>query len=571
MKTLDATRAAPRMQPGDGTRLDCIQVSSSTLQVTASAPNGRPGVRLEVDLGDAVAYWQPGGRGARALPPDWSERSTTSLVESAPLGVLHDAAGRALIGWAAGEPVAELSIRYGVSEENKSFIIEVRPELTLDRELILIIDLTGDRLTTVASRLAAWLAEKCPEPARHPSPAARQPVYSTWYTFAQDIDHEHVVEEAKRAVTLGLRSVFIDDGWQRFGHGRGYQGCGDWLPDTDKFPDLAATISTIRGVGASTALWIAPLLLGAQSDAFDDLKAFAPTYEHLLKCWVLDPRREQVRRRVADTCLRLVTDYGVDLLKIDFLDQAMLYRDLPSEGDVDDVGLAMELMLTLIRERLDDAGHAGVGFEFRQPYVSPALARFGDILRANDCPGDATTNRAATIDARLISTGSVVHSDPLMWGVEGGVEAVAQQFYAAWFAVPQVSMELDRLPPEQSSAVDRLLSLWHAHSPVTLDGQFDASGSERGYDLAQAVRTDLDQAVIARYAPLVIDLGPTPARETTILNATPDTRLVLRSTRPILSGLVRTAAAELAGAIAPCSEGLIELAVPAFGSVTILT
>ena len=221
------------------------------------------------------------------------------------------------------------------------------------------------------------------------------------------------------------------------GHGRGYAGCGDWLPDEAKFDDLTSTIATIRSRGASVALWVAPLLLGARSAAFAALRQFAPYRHEDLKCHVLDPRRREVRQHVADTCLRLVTDYGLDMLKIDFLDQAMVYRDQPDEGDIPSIGHAMISMLSQLREQLDAAGHGHVAFEFRQPYVSPAIARYGQILRAHDCPGDSLTNRATIVDARLVSAGQIVHSDPMMWGQHALPHDIARQFYAGWFSVPR--------------------------------------------------------------------------------------------------------------------------------------
>ena len=71
----------------------------------------------------------------------------------------------------------------------------------------------------------------------------------------------------------------------------------------------------------------------------------------------------------------------------------MVYRGTPSGGDIDDVGEAMRALLALIRDRLDEAGHGDAAVEFRQPYVSPAIGAYGQILRASDCPADAVVNR----------------------------------------------------------------------------------------------------------------------------------------------------------------------------------
>ncbi len=207
--------------------------------------------------------------------------------------------------------------------------------------------------------------------------------------------------------------------------------------------------------------------------------------------------------------------------------------------------------------------------EFRQPYVSPAIGAYGQILRAGDCPADAVVNRRSTVDARLLAVGQVVHGDMLMWGPTGGAEAVAQQLYACWFAVPQISMLLAGLAAEQSAAVAGLLALWQEHAPVVLDGTLTVQGSERAYDLVRAERSDLARTVVARYAPVVVDLA-TPG-EVTILNATPDGAVVVRlaAGRSVLNGEVRSASAATVGPVARLGGGLHELDVPAYGSVTL--
>ena len=141
--------------------------------------------------------------------------------------------------------------------------------------------------------------------------------------------------------------MFVDDGWQRLAVGRGYAGCGDWVPDTAKFPDLAAFSADVHDQGAGVVLWIAPLLLGRDAEVFATLGRFAPHAAERLHCHILDPRHREVREHLAATCTRLVVDYDLDGLKIDFLDTAMVYRGTPSSGDIDDVGEAMQALLAL--------------------------------------------------------------------------------------------------------------------------------------------------------------------------------------------------------------------------------
>lgn len=552
-------------RPDAGTSA-AVTTGPGLVEVALSADDGRPGLRLEIDLGRAVGYWHPGASGSRPLPPDWAGRTVTSLVASTPLGALHDAAGRVLLGWAADEDVAELALTLGVSEEHKTFVVEVRPVRPRSAPLRVVLDTSGDTLAPVVQRLTGWLSARHAEPPLVPPPAARVPVYSTWYTFTQDVDADLVAAEGALAAQLGCGSVFVDDGWQRLAHGRGYQGCGDWRPDPAKFPDLTATVDRLHGQGLAVALWVAPLLLGDQSDVFARLAPFAPVrVEEGLRCHVLDPRHAEVRAFVVETCLRLVTEHGVDLLKIDFLDQAMVYRDASGA----DVGQAMAELLGDLRRALVDAGRSEVAFEFRQPYVSPALARHAQILRAGDCPADALVNRRSSVDARLVAAGRVVHADPMMWGTAGGAAAVAQQLYAGWFAVPQISMRLAALDEVQSAALAGLLGLWREHAEVTQAEELAVTGAEHGYATVSATRADLDRSVVVRHAPVVVDLDALPTRQVEVVNATAEPRLTVRTRRPVAEGTARTASGTGAGPVAVTGAGLLDLPVEPWGSVSL--
>ncbi|SDE09905.1 alpha-galactosidase [Auraticoccus monumenti] len=552
-----------------GTVLRTRQVGADVVELTARAADDRPGLRVEVDLGAAVGYWHPGADSAQLLQPDWAGSSATGLVSSAPVGALYDASGSVLLAWAASEAVAELCVTTGVSEERKTFVVDVRTVRPSSAPLQVVLDTSGGPLAATLSRLATWVSDRLPGSPLPVPPVAEQPVYSTWYTFTQDVDAELVTGEARLAAELGCGSVFVDDGWQRLAHGRGYQGCGDWVPDPAKFPDLAATVRDLRATGLGVALWVAPLLLGEESDAFATMAPFAPHREDRLSCHVLDPRRPETRAFVVDTCLRLVTEHGADLLKIDFLEQAMAYRDAPPAGDVAYVGEAMARLLGELREGLTRAGRPGVAFEFRQPYVSPAIARYGEILRAHDCPADSVTNRAASVNARLLAVGQVIHADPMMWGPAGGAAAVAQQLYAGWFAVPQISMRLATLDQEQRTALRGLLRLWREHSEVTLHGELQVLGPERGYDVVTATRADLDRSVTVRSAPVVVDLDTQPVTGVSVVNATPEPVLLARTSRQVLGGVVRSSSGAETGGLSPTGPGLLELAVPAWGSVTL--
>jgi alpha-galactosidase len=488
-------------------------------------------LELELPLGAGVGLWTPDARGHRTLPPDWANRTTTSLVQSAPVVVLHDAAGVALWGLACSEVVGEIRISGGVSEEHKSvrLALHAAPE-DHDRVLRVAITDAPTPLADAVGELSTWLGEVNQITALPLPRAATEPVFSTWYTYTQDVNHDNVFAEGRMAAELGCRSLFVDDGWQVGGHGRGYGRCGEWIPDTDKFPDLRATVEELRRLEVDTVLWVAPLLLGMDSPVVEQLGRFALRGDERNRMWILDPRQAPVREFVAATCARIATDYGVAGLKIDFLNNAMVYAgdvvENPGEGFIADVGEAMRVMLGQVRSRLADGGLAEPIIEFRQPYVSPAITAYGNCIRVGDCPADAVVNRQGSLDLRLFVRDVAVHADPLMWARDGGASAVAQQFQSTFFSVPQVSMPLATLDDEQRAALAHQLRLWRDWREVSLFGRLSVQGSELGYTQARAVRDR--RAVVAVWRPELVDLTDLDVDEVLVLNGSAVDGVLLR-------------------------------------------
>lgn len=286
-------------------------------------------VRLDVPLGDAAGFWHPNAGWERTLPADWSPWRPVSLVDSAPVGCLYDTAGRTMLAFAADRTVRQTAVRFGVSEEHKRFGVWLRFPLAAGETFRLRLAAPGATLAAALRDLREWFAT-LPGGTPLPTPDfGRTPVYSTWYAFAQDVTAAGVEREALLAAELGCGQLFLDDGWQLHGDGRGYAGCGDWTADPVKFPDLRAHVETVRAAGLRYTAWIAPLLLGERAEAHRTWARFAPHYVHRLDCRILDPRHAEVREHVVRVCRDAVADYGLDGLKIDFLDEAVAYGAAP--------------------------------------------------------------------------------------------------------------------------------------------------------------------------------------------------------------------------------------------------
>ena len=507
---------------GGGCLVESVERRGLVDIVTVSIAVGGQ-IVLEAPLGNASAYWHPGFDPGECLPADWKGRVGFSAVRSAPIGVLCDANGRSSFAFAFDCLTQEGELEFGASEEAKTFVVRlgIAEGLAAARTIVRLAVVAPDIAYEEAVReLSVILHDGIA--GRQPAGIALEPVYSTWYAYSQQISHEIIMGNAEAARGIGCKSVFIDDGWQQFGDGRWYAGCGDWVPDPEKFPNFGGTVAELGDAGLKSVVWIAPFLLGELSAAYPALAPFASHYSEGLRTWVLDPRHREVREHLVAVCTRLVTDYALDGLKIDFLNNVMSYAGTPSTGDIADVGDAMTLVLREISEAID-AVRPGALIEFRQPYISPAVAPFADVIRANDCPADADQNRRSIINLRLLAIDQTVHSDPVMWDPTAPVETVSRQLLNTFFSVPQLSMPLDVLPDAHRVRATELLTHWRSLREVLLNGALSVGLPNESYPV---VSSRLGSTlVVAAYQPRQLELELEGISELVILNSTASTVL----------------------------------------------
>lgn len=492
------------------------------LQCTVAASDEPVQVLVEVPLGDAAAFWRPSAGYDLRLPPDWGGRADVSGILRAPLGVLHDQDGLASAGFAVEPANSAVALRYGVSEESAAFVVQFGFE-PADHERRVLIDLTGGELFDTVARLRQEVQTIAPH---RVAALADEPVYSTWYSFHDALDAESILQEARLAKELGFGCLFLDYGWQRLGDSRYFDGCGDWVADEAKFPDLAATVREIQALGLGVVLWVAPLLLGDRSDAFATLGEGATQRNPNLRAHILDPRRPEVREHVIRAFTRLVEELGVDGLKIDFIDAASVYAapgDVAAHGEI---AAAATRMLDDLRQATDAAGYRDLIFEYREPYVGLGLAASGDVIRAEDCPGDFIANRRATIDLRVFDTGQRVHSDMMMWDPELSAPMVAVALSNATFSVPQISMRLTSMTPRARDHIAAWLTAWRQVRDVALRGRLVGLRPQLHYPSATAVRGDASLSVVWSSDSIVS--VPPDARRAVIVNGTTSTRLSVR-------------------------------------------
>ena len=85
------------------------------------------------------------------------------------------------------------------------------------------------------------------------------------------------------------------------------------------------------------------------------------------------------------------------------------------------------------------------------------------------------------VDLRLTSGNTAVHSDMLMWNYNDTCEGAALQILNAFFTVWQISVLLDKIPPEHKKMLRFYLSLWKSYREVILEGKISFKNPELCY------------------------------------------------------------------------------------------
>ena len=189
------------------------------------------------------------------------------------------------------------------------------------------------------------------------------------------------------------------------------------------------------------------------------------------------------------------------------------------------VSAASDRLLTDVMTRLREV-NPDVMIEFRQPYIGPLMRKYGNMFRAADAPHVATDNRLRTVDLRLLSGNTAVHSDMFMWHPEDDVESAALQFLSVLFSVPQLSVRLERIPPDHREMVHHWTSYWLRNRDVLLDGRFIPRAPLANYPLIEALGDR--KRIIAVYGDRIAHLPADHARRALdVINAGHRSRVVL--------------------------------------------
>ncbi|WP_139957720.1 glycoside hydrolase family 36 protein [Flavicella sediminum] len=316
---------------------------------------------------------------------------------------------------------------------------------------------------------------------------AKKPMYSTWYSYHQNISKDEIVAECKIAKSLGCSAVIVDDGWQTKDGNRGYAYTGDWNPD--RIGDMKNFVNAIHEEGMKFLLWYSLPFMGEKSNNYSKFKGKYLRYWKSQGAYVLDPRYPEVRAYIVNTYTKALTAWGLDGFKLDFLGwfTANSHTKLTKlEGrDFASVNEATDALMTEITNKLT-ALKPDVLIEFRQPYIGPLMRKYGNMFRGVDAPNNAVANKIETTNLRIMAQNTAVHSDMFVWRPEESVEQAALQILNILYSVPQLSVKLKDIPDDHLEMIRYWFRYWNENRNVLIDGEFLPSNPGANYPLLTA-------------------------------------------------------------------------------------
>lgn len=484
---------------------------------------------------NTFSTWSPDAGMKRVLGADFNyHKNTSRLASGAPIKSIIDINGNNVLTVALSDAMTPTSIETGVHEETAEIEIKItlftQPVNELeDYRVDIITDMRSIPCSECITDIVNWWREDCGYRPAKGNETVISPMYSTWYSFHQKITSDSLIEQCMLAKELGMNAIIIDDGWQTDDNSRGYKFCGDWQPAETKIPDMKELVKKIHDIGMKVILWYSVPFVGTQSEAYKKLSDYAVNtiIENTI---TLDPRFPKVREFLINTYKNAVEKWDIDGFKLDFIDYIQLEKDAPvfREGwDIRSLEDAIDTMLSDITKELSKI-KSGLCIEFRQTYIGPTVCRYGNMLRVEDCGADALHQRVSMVDLRLTSGNTAVHSDMLMWNYNDTCEGAALQILNAFFTVWQISVLLDKIPPEHKKMLRFYLSLWQSYREVILEGKISFKNPELCYTQVSVMKDGT--AITAVYGDNVVD---TPVdKELIVLNATGKNYMILKSDMP---------------------------------------
>ncbi len=544
------------------------------LELKLEAPSPLPPPQLELSFAipqKGVHFrWSPDGRNGLPMRHESADFRINSWL---PACELFDVEGMNTLSFALSETVRTVAICCGADIVGGDCVISSSIKLFKEPEeplssyrLLLRFDRREISFADAVSSIVDWHAG-IPGLAPMKAPAAAfEPFYSSWYSYFGNPDSKAMEEECALSKDYGLGSLLVDDGWHTDQKTDTYGAAGDWAASPLKFPGMREHVKRVHALGMKYLPWIGTPIAGEKSRAAKLFKG--KTLRTRGDFSILDPRFPEVRESLAARLEEAMRAWDLDGFKLDYIEWFSIEGEDPAlkDGyagrDFKSVPLAVDELLSSIAKRLQ-AIKPDVMIEFRQAYMGPSARKYANIIRVGDCPANIRSNRVGTINLRLSSAGTAVHSDMLTWSLSDTPESAALQLLSSLFAVPQISMRLSKLPEGHRRMLRFWLSFMAEHRETLQRGRFVPLHPEMDYPVAFA-ETAKERIVVVYCEGMLADLDGAPGKACYLANATGKGSLPLLLKCKPLSYEVYNALGERLPSQAP-EPGLSMASVPPSG------
>ena len=445
-------------------------------------------------VGNILSVWSPLIGFSRFLSPNWRRtKSDSKTAVGAPVLSLVNRDGTNACTIAISDPKTPIEIGAGVSEEtaefccNATFFTSYISPIDF-YEAYIRIDFEKIPFVDAVKNVNRWWENDFGYQKAYVPKYARLPMDSAWYSFHQALDPQALIEECKLSSKLGMKTLIIDDGWQTTDNARGYRYCGDWKLATEKIPSMKTLTDEIHQLGMKVMLWYSVPYVGIHSEAYERFKDKALREDKGVL--TVDLRYKEVRDYLVNIYVDAVRSYGLDGLKLDFIDWFKLIETSPAVNDQMDIPSiedALEELLKQVKDALVQI-NPEILLEFRQSYMGPVVLKYGNMIRVRDCPYDSMTNRAGILNLRLTSGKTAVHSDMVMWSSDAPIEAVARQLISTLFGVPQVSARLNELPQKHLDAIRFWLDFYTENMEILHSDELYVKNPELSFSQAKTCK-----------------------------------------------------------------------------------
>ena len=323
--------------------------------------------------------------------------------------------------------------------------------------------------------------------------------------------------------------MIVDDGWQTDDTNRGYGYCGDWEVTEKKIKNMKDHVDRIHKLGMKYLLWFSVPYVGMYSKVWNLFHNKLIAVDEEQKTGILDIRYPEVRSYLKTIYVNAVKDWGLDGLKLDFIDEFYERADTPKVNeDMDCICLQVALD-RLLGETMAELKQIkpDILIEFRQRYIGPFIRRYGNMLRVCDCPESGLANRVGSIDLRLMNRHTAVHSDPIVWNERETPETAALQIIDTLFSTMQFSVKMEYLTAEHRNMVENYMDLMRRYRRLLQTGPIKAEEPQNLYP--QVSVRDNDTEITAVYsAGRVVTIGK-QQKETIIINGTKATEIYIKT------------------------------------------